>query len=242
MNNSNTYQTDIAIIGMSGRFPGARNLAEFWTNLRNGVESISFFHDDELDRALIPEAILSNPKYVRAKGVLQDADWFDAGFFGFSPREAEITDPQQRVFLECAWEALESAGYSADRFKGRIGIYSGIFMSTYLLNNLLSNGGLIDAVGLLQTQVGNDKDHLSTLVAYKLNLTGPAITVQTACSTSLVAVHLAIQSLLSGECDMALAGGVTVTVPQKAGYLYREGGVASPDGHCRAFDARGQGR
>lgn len=241
MNNSNTYQTDIAIIGMSGRFPGARNLAEFWTNLRNGVESISFFHDDELDRALIPEAIRSNPKYVRAKGVLQDADLFDAGFFGFSPREAEITDPQQRVFLECAWEALESAGYSADRFKGHIGIYSGIFMSTYLLNNLLSNGGLIDAVGLLQTQVGNDKDHLSTLVAYKLNLTGPAITVQTACSTSLVAVHLAIQSLLSGECDMGLAGGVTVTVPQKAGYLYREGGVASPDGHCRAFDARGQG-
>jgi acyl transferase domain-containing protein len=241
MSNSNSFQTDIAIVGMSGRFPGASNLDEFWQNLKDGVESISFFSDEEMDSSVIPPELLSHPNYVRAKGVLQDADLFDAGLFGFSPREAEIMDPQQRVFLECAWEALENAGYDATTFKGRIGIYSGIFMSTYLLNNIASNREFIETVGVLQTQIGNDKDHLSTLVAYKLDLKGPAITVQTACSTSLVAAHLGIQSLLNGECDMVLAGGVTITVPEKTGYLYREGGVASPDGHCRAFDAKGQG-
>lgn len=230
----------IAIIGMAGRFPGARNLDEFWKNLKTGVESISFFSDDEIEASGLDADLLKDPRLVRAAGVLDDVDLFAASFFGFSPREAEITDPQQRLFLECAWEALENAGYDAEKYQGLIGVYAGTSMNTYLLN-LYSNAELVNSIGPLQIGMANDKDFLSTRVSYKLNLKGPSLTVQTACSTSLVAVHIAAQSLLDGQCDMALAGGVSVTLPQKTGYLYQEGGIHSPDGHCRAFDANGGG-
>ncbi len=230
----------IAIIGMAGRFPGARNLDEFWKNLKAGVESISFFSDDEVESTGLDTNLLKDPRLVKAAGVLEDVDLFDAPFFGFSPREAEITDPQQRLFLECAWEALENAGYDPERFHGLIGVYAGTSMNTYLMN-LFSNAELVNAIGPLQLGMANDKDFLSTRVSYKLNLKGPSLTIQTACSTSLVAVHLAAQSLLDGQCDMALAGGVSVTLPQKTGYLYQEGGIHSPDGHCRAFDSKGGG-
>ena len=230
----------IAIIGMAGRFPGARNLDEFWSNLKTGVESISFFADDEIEWSGLDADLLKDPRLVKAAGVLDDVDLFAASFFGFSPREAEITDPQQRLFLECAWEALENAGYDAEKFRGLIGVYAGTSMNTYLMN-LYSNAELVNSIGPLQIGMANDKDFLSTRVSYKLNLKGPSLTVQTACSTSLVAVHLAAQSLLDGQCDMALAGGVSVTLPQKTGYLYQQGGIHSPDGHCRAFDSNGGG-
>jgi acyl transferase domain-containing protein len=244
MNNSSTNHLtgqEIAIISMAGRFPGAKSVEEFWFNLRAGVESISTFTDEELLAAGAPPAELRDPNYVRANGVLDDIEMFDALFFGFSPREAEITDPQHRLFLECAWEVLERAGYDTQRYDGRIGVYCGAGANGYFLNNLQTNPDIINSVGVYQTFISNDKDYLSTRVSYKLNLKGPSLTVQTACSTSLVAVHLACQSLLSGECDMALAGGITISVPQITGYQYREGGIHSPDGHCRPFDAQAKG-
>ncbi len=231
----------IAIIGMAGRFPGAKTIDEFWQNLRDGVESIAFFSDEELKASNIDSALLNEPNYVKAKGVLEDIELFDAAFFGFNPREAEMTDPQHRLLLESAWEALEHAGYDAQRYKGQIGTYAGVGWNSYLVKNLYANSDPIQAIGVHQTLIGNDKDFLATRISYKLNLTGPSINVQTACSTSLVAVSLACQSLLNYQCDMALAGGVTVFVPNKSGYLYQEGGVLSPDGHCRAFDAKAQG-
>jgi len=232
---------EIAIIGMSGRFPGARDYNELWQHLRDGVESISFFSDEELTSSGIPPTVLSDPDYVKAKGVLEDAELFDASFFGYTPREAEIMDPQHRLFLECAWEALENAGYAAEAHTASIGVYAGVAMSTYLLHNLYPNRDLVASLADLQLSIGSDKDHLATRVSYKLNLNGPSVVVQTTCSTSLVAVHLACQSLLGGECDVAFAGGVSISVPRKAGYVYQEGGIQSPDGHCRAFDARAQG-
>jgi acyl transferase domain-containing protein/thioesterase domain-containing protein/acyl carrier protein len=226
---------------MAGRFPGARNTSEFWKNLCDGVESISFFSDEDLERAGVDPAVLTDPRYVKAKGVLTDADLFDASFFGMNPREAELTDPQQRLFLECAWEALESSGYDPETYEGSIGVFGGASgLDTYLLGNLFTNRDLFAAAGY-QIMIANDKDFLSTRVSYKLNLHGPSISVQTGCSTSLVAVAMAFQSLLNFQCDIALAGGVSVTVPLKSGYLHREGMILSPDGHCRAFDADGQG-
>jgi acyl transferase domain-containing protein/acyl carrier protein len=230
----------VAIIGMSGRFPGAKNVDQLWQNLCNGVESISFFSDRELVASGVDPASLNDPQYVKAGAVLQDIEMFDASFFGFSPREAEIIDPQQRLFLECAWEALENAGYDPKTDKNLIGVYAGGNLSTYLLNNLASHPELIKALES-QITIANDKDFISTRVSYKLNLKGPSISVGTACSTSLVAVHLACRGLLSYQCDMALAGGIAIQVPQKQGYFYQEGGMASPDGHCRAFDAKAQG-
>lgn len=232
---------EIAVIGMAGRFPGAPTVDIFWQNLRNGVESISFFSNEELRAEGISTEYLNNPKFIKAKGVLDNIEWFDASFFGYTPREAQIMDPQQRIFLECAVEALENAGYNSDFHKGLIGVYAGAGMNTYLLKNLYTNPELIESVGDFETMIGNDKDYLTTRVSYKLNLEGPSVAVQTACSTSLVAVCMACQSLLSGECDMVLAGGVSINLPQKAGYLYQEGGMLSPDGHCRAFDAKAQG-
>ena len=232
---------EIAIIGMAGRFPGAKDLAEYWQNLRDGKESITFFSDEELAEAGVDAATLRDPTYVKAAAMLEDIERFDAGFFGMNPREAEITDPQQRLFLESAWEALEDAGYDAEKYAGSIGVYAGVGSNTYLLNLLSDGGSLVKAVGSYQTRIANSVDFLTTRVSYKLNLRGPSITVQTACSTSLVAVHLACQSLLNGECDMALSGGVSVATLQKRGYYYEEGGIASPDGHCRAFDANAQG-
>ena len=232
---------EIAVVGMAGRFPGARDVGELWRNLRAGVESITFFSDEELAAGGIDPAMRRDPRYVPAKGYLADVELFDAEFFGIGPREAEILDPQQRLFLECAWEAIESAGYDLARYSGWIGVYAGAAMSTYYLENLCSRPELMDAVGRLTVALGNDKDYLATRTSYKLNLEGPSLGIQTACSTSLVAVHLACQALLRGECDMALAGGVSIGVPLKAGYLYQEGGILSPDGHCRTFDAEAHG-
>jgi len=231
---------EIAIIGMVGRFPGAKNIDEFWQNLQNGVESVSFFSEEELESSGVASTLLNDDHYVKAGAILNDVELFDAAFFGFNPREAEVMDPQQRLFLECAWEALESAGYDSETYEGLIGVYAGAGMNTYLFN-LYANSAVRESVAGFQAMISNDKDFLSSRVSYKLNLEGPSIVVQTACSTSLVAVHLACQSLLSGECDMALAGGVSIQIPQKAGHLYQEGWIFSPDGHCRAFDARAQG-
>lgn len=232
---------DIAVIGMAGRFPGAADVAQFWRNVCTGVESISFFSEEELIAAGIAPEAVRNPHYVKAAGVVEGADLFDAAFFGYYPREAEITDPQHRVFLECAWEALENAGYDPGRYRGLIGVWAGCGPNTYLLYNLMSNPRVIESVERYHLTIGNDKDFLPTRVSYKLNLRGPSVNVQTACSTSLVAVHLACQGLLNYQCDMALAGGVSIRPPQKAGYLYQEGGIVSPDGHCRVFDEKAAG-
>ncbi|MEH2238959.1 SDR family oxidoreductase [Nostoc sp.] len=233
--------SEIAIIGIAGRFPQAKNIDEFWKNIQSGIESISFFSDEELLSSGTDSAILNNPKFVKARAVLEDVELFDASFFGFNPREAEITDPQHRIFLECASVALEDAGYDSQTYKGSIGVYAGSSLSSYLLNNIYLNPNIINSIDSHQLAIAGDKDYLTTRVSYKLNLTGPSYTVQTACSTSLVAVHLACQSLLNGECDMALAGGVSISSSRKSGYFYKEGGIGSPDGHCRAFDAKAQG-
>ena len=232
----------IAVIGMSGRFPAAPTIEDFWANLCAGTESITFFSPAELLAAGVDPQLVQHPQYVPANAILDDIAGFDAGLFRMTPREAEITDPQHRLLLECAWEALERAGYDPDRSAGRIGVYAGVSLNTYLLNNLASNWHeLLHDVGFHPLFVGNDKDFAPTRIAYKLNLRGPGVAIQTACSTSLVAVHTACQSLRDGECDMALAGGAMVKVPQQEGYLYHEGGIASPDGHCRAFDAAANG-
>ena len=231
----------IAIIGMACRVPGAKNIAEFWQNLCNGVESITFFSDEELIAAGADPALVRNPHYVKARGILGNVDLFEASFFGLHPKEASLMDPQHRLFLECAWEAFESAGYSPDAQKRRVGVFAGQSMNTYLLTNLLSHFEIVAGVDSLQASIGNDKDSLTTEVAYRLNLTGPAVTIQSSSSTSLTAIHYACQSLLNFECDMALAGGVSIHLPEKAGYLYHEGGITSLDGHCRAYDAKAEG-
>ena len=234
-------QEGIAVIGLSGRFPGARGVEEFWRNLSEGRESISHFSVEEVLSELIPHEVVRQPNYVRARAILDDPDLFDASFFGMQPREAAVTDPQQRILLECAWEALEEAGYDPKAYEDPVGVFVGVGFNHYLLNNLYSNPDVVKSVGSFQTVIGNDRDHCATLLSYKLDLRGPSFTVQTACSTSLVAVHLACQSLLNGECSMALAGGATVILPSKSGYLYQQGGIMSPDGHCRPFDARAAG-
>lgn len=230
----------IAVIGMAGRFPGASGIKEFWENIANGVEAIQFFSDEEMINEGVDSRQLQSPGYVKAKGILKDIDMFDADFFGFSPREAEVTDPQQRVFLECSWEALENAGYDPEAYEGSIGVYAGVSMNTYLLN-IFKDKNLVESIGDYPVLLGNDKDYLSTRVSYKLNLKGPSISVQTACSTSLVAVHQACRALMNGECHMALAGGASIRIPHKVGYIYQPGGINSPDGHCRAFDANAKG-
>ncbi|HEY0607437.1 MAG TPA: polyketide synthase, partial [Herpetosiphonaceae bacterium] len=231
----------IAIVGMAGRFPGAKTLREFWENLRDGVEGITFFSEEELAAAGENRALLEHPQYVKARAVLEDVDRFDAGFFGFTPREAELMDPQHRIFLECAWEALEDAGYVPENYDGAIGVFGSTLMSTYLLANLYPNQELMEASGALAVRIATDRDFLPTRVSYKLDLKGPSFCVQTACSSTLVGAHLAIKSLLDYECDIALVGGVSISVPQTRGYLYHEGGIYSPDGHCRAFDAQARG-
>ena len=232
---------DIAIIGMSGRFPGAKDVDTFWQNICDGVESITFFSDEELLAEGIDPALVHNPDYVKANGVLDDIEYFDADFFGYTPREAEILAPQQRLFLECAWEAMENAGYDVDRIEGRVGVFAGAGMNAYLLNNILPRRDLMESIGEHQLTISNKDDFLPTRISYKLNLKGPSVNVQTACSTSLVAVHMACKSILNGECDMVLTGGITVAIPQKRGYLYQQDMVVSSDGHCRAFDATAQG-
>lgn len=239
-NNRRRARDDIAIIGMSGRFPGARNISEFWDNLRNGVESTKPFSRGELEASGVPQSAFDNPDFIPVGSVIEDIDLFDAAFFGFSPREAESIDPQQRIFLETAWHALEDAGYDPESFPGLIGVYGGCAMSTYL-QHLQSNPRFMALLGYLQVYIGNDKDYLTTHVSYKLDLRGPSFSVQTACSTSLLAAAVAADHLLSHQCDMALAGGVCVRVPQETGYYFEPGGIFSPDGHCRVFDEQAAG-
>jgi len=233
---------DIAIVGIAAHLPGAQNPPEFWRNLREGVESIRSLTDDELLGAGVPTDVLHTPGYVKSAAILDGTYDFDAEFFGFSPKEAGVMDPQHRHFLMAAWEALEDAGHIPESFDGAIGVFAGCGTNSYYVNNVLTNRDLVREVGLfLLRHTGNDKDFLSTRASYVFDLRGTSVNVQTACSTSLVATHLAAQHLLSGEVDLALAGGVTIEVPHGHGYQYHEGEVLSPDGHCRAFDHRAQG-
>jgi amino acid adenylation domain-containing protein len=234
-------QSEIAIIAVNGRFPGAKDIESFWQNIHDGVESVSSLTDEELLESGVSPDLLNNSNYVKFRPIVSDIELFDANFFAYSAREAELIDPQQRLFLELAWEAVEKAGYDPQTYTGSIGVYAGVGLNHYVIKNIYSNHQLLETLDYLQLVVSNEKDFLPTRVAYKLNLTGPAVNVQTACSTSLVAVHQACQSLLNRECDMALAGGVSLGVPQKTGYLYQEGMILSPDGHCRTFDAEAQG-
>ncbi|MES1245585.1 MAG: amino acid adenylation domain-containing protein, partial [Acidobacteriota bacterium] len=227
---SGTGRQDIAVIGLSGRFPGAGSADELWDNLCRGIESITFFGEPA-------DGDAPGQRHVPARGVLADVGLFDAAFFGIRPREAELLDPQQRLFLECSWEALESAGYDPARYPGAIGVWAGVGRSWYYLRHIHGGPGMDDP----ESHFGNDKDFMPTRVSYKLGLRGPSLAVQTSCSSSLVAVHLACRSLAAGECDMALAGGARIYVPQDQGYVYEEGSIASPDGHCRAFDAEAGG-
>jgi phthiocerol/phenolphthiocerol synthesis type-I polyketide synthase E len=230
----------IAIVGLAGRFPGSIDLDQFWTNLRDGVESVRFLSPEESARAGVNPAYLHHPAYVPAHATLDDIESFDAEFFRIPTRVAEIMDPQQRLFLECAWECLEHAGYVPERTTQRIGVYAGGSPSNYLDDNLLRNIDIVSSVGMVQLLLGNERDFLSTSVSYKLDLRGPSLTVLTACSTSLVAVHLACRALFERQCDMALAGGVSLQVPHARGYVHQVG-LTSPDGHCRAFDAAANG-
>ncbi|HEX6498629.1 MAG TPA: SDR family NAD(P)-dependent oxidoreductase [Micromonosporaceae bacterium] len=232
--------TDIALVGMSGRFPGAGDVAQLWENIRAGRSGITRFTDEELRAAGVPEERLGDPSYVKAGAVIDGIDLFDAGFFGFNPKEAQILDPQHRLFLEHSWHALEDAGCDPTRFDGTVGVFAGSGLSQYLINNLLP-AGVDAAVGEMAVGLANDKDSLTTRVAHTLGLSGPAYAVQSYCSTSLVAVCAAATSLANLECDLALAGGVNLGVPHRVGYLYQQGGIAPPDGECRAFDAAGKG-
>ncbi|MET9647510.1 non-ribosomal peptide synthetase/type I polyketide synthase [Streptomyces syringium] len=232
---------DIAIIGMAGRFPDADTLEEYWRNLTAGHESVVHYSREDLLAAGVPEAELDRPGYVRAQSGLRDIKGFDAAFFGYSRREAETMDPQHRVFLECAWHALEDAHCDPYAYGGDIGLYAGAGQNDYATGHVLPGLGDADLATRYQAMINNQANFLATKVAYKLDLTGPAVTVQTACSTSLVAVHQACVALLAGDCDIALAGGVSIGKLGKEGYLHQEGMVFSPDGTCRAFDEAAQG-
>ncbi|WP_446745077.1 amino acid adenylation domain-containing protein [Silvibacterium acidisoli] len=244
--NTNPASSAIAIIGMTGRFPSADSVEELWKNLSEGVESVTFFDRHELEPY---EQLLADKseRYVAARPLLNHADKFDAGFFGIYPKEAATMDPQHRVFLECAWEVLERAGYDPAHTKDSVGVFAGCSMNTYFMRNLATGREFLEEftggyqVGNYVAMLGNDKDFLPTRVSYKLNLRGPSMSVQTACSTSLVAVAQAAQSLLTYGCDMALAGAVSITFPQHRGYVPQEGGLASLDGHCRPFDHQASG-
>jgi len=231
---------DIAVVGMAGRFPGAPDVDRFWANLLDGVDGTTFFSDADLDPSVSAEQ-RRDPAYVRARGILEDADLFDAAFFGIGPREAELTDPQNRLLLETAWEALERAGHVPGSFRGPIGVFAGKYNNTYFERNVSTRPDLIDAFGAFNTMAANEKDYIATRAAFKLDLTGPAISIHTACSTSLVAVCAAVESLRRGECDLALAGGSSITVPVRSGHLYQEGSMLSVDGRTRPFDAQASG-
>jgi acyl transferase domain-containing protein/NADP-dependent 3-hydroxy acid dehydrogenase YdfG/acyl carrier protein len=231
----------IAIIGMDGRFPGAKNIDEFWQNIKNGKESITHLTDKQLSAAGVNKTVLDDTNYVKAGAFLEDIDLFDADFFGYNPKEASTLDPQHRIFLECACSALENAGYNPQRYPGKIGTFAGVGQNNYLLFNLNPDEDFFKTALGYQTVIGNEKDFLTTRISYHLNLKGISIDLQTACSTSLVATCMACQSLLTYQCDLALAGGISIANLKKTGYLYQEGGILSPDGHCRAFDAQAGG-
>ncbi|HEY6802399.1 MAG TPA: SDR family oxidoreductase [Pyrinomonadaceae bacterium] len=231
----------IAVIGLAGRFPGARDVDQFWANLRDGVESITMRTPEESAALGVSEVMVNNPNFINSEGVLEDIDKFDAAFFGYNPREAEILDPQHRFFLECAWEALENAGYNPETYAKLIGVYAGVANPAYLYSNLLPNADLVQSLGFNQVLISNTSEFVTTRASYKLNLRGPSYVLLSACSTSLVAVHVACQSILNGECDIALAGGVNISPAQGRGYIYADGGVTAKDGRTRAFDASATG-
>ena len=230
---------EIAVIGMAVRFPGAKNIDEFWENLKNGVESIHFFTEEELFETGISPSLLANPNYVKAYGTLGDYEYFDTIFFGYTPKEAEIMDPQVRIFHECSWAALEDAGFAPGTYDGLIGLYAGATPNIHWEVRTILAGKIDEMISFANQLI--QKDFLSMCVSYKLNLKGPSFVLHTACSTSLVAIHLACQGILNGECDIALAGGASISNLDKGGYIYVEGMISSPDGHCRAFDAGGKG-
>ncbi len=231
---------EVAIIGMAGRFPGANTTEELWEILANGKESIRFFDETELDPS-IPLAERQSSDYVPARGIIDNATDFDASFFGINAKQAELMDPQHRVFLEISWEALEKSGYVPQKFNGFIGVYAGCANNTYFANNVLANPAAVDQAGGMQVLTANDKDYIATKTAYSLDLKGPAVTVLSACSTSLLAVAQAVESIRRGQCDIALAGGASITCPINSGHLYEEGAMLSKDGHCRPFDQNAQG-
>ncbi len=241
IHHSPEYSTALAIVGMAGRFPGASTPEKFWQNIAGKVSSISFYSQEDLLSAGIKLEDIQQPNYVKAGTVLENVDRFDASFFGFTPREAEIMDPQYRLFLECAWEALEEAGYDLERFGGLVGIFAGSGYKNYLLHHIIPNHSITDMMSEFQLSLSHEQDALATQIAYRLNLKGPSITVQSFCSTSLAAVHMASQSLLTYDCDIALAGAVALNALQVKGYFYEEGTIVSPDGHCYPFDARAHG-
>ncbi|GMQ62976.1 amino acid adenylation domain-containing protein [Vallitalea maricola] len=226
------HENDIAIISMNGRYAGADTVEIFWDKVKHGVD---FTKGEDISRNTNEDGL------IKVKTQLENIDLFDADFFDYSKREAEIMDPQHRLFMECVWESLEKAGYDPENYSGTIGLYGGCNASSYLINNLLPNKELIQSLGDIQVMISNDKDHLTSQTAYKLNLKGPCMTVQTSCSTSLVAVHLGCESLLNGQCDIAIAGGVTLKIPQQEGYQYKSGGLVSEDGYCRPFDTHATG-
>lgn len=230
----------VAIIGMAGRFPGAASIEQLWENLVGNKDAVSRFGVDALDPA-VPHALRADPNYVFVRGLIDDVENFDAAFFGISAREAEVMDPQHRIFLEISWECLERAGYAPNRVDCSVGVFAGVHSTGYLQHHVLANPDAIERVGDFQVMVGNEKDYVATRVSYKLNLDGPAVTVQTACSTSLVAIIQAVEQLRLGQCDMALAGAAAVTAPYKSGYRYEEGAMLSRDGTTRTFDAEASG-
>ncbi len=231
----------VAIVGMSGRFPGAKDMDSFWENLKNGIESVKFFGREELIKMGISENLIDNPRFVAADAILDGMEDFDASFFDYSAREAEIMDPQHRLFLEAAYEVLESAGYNSELYDGRVAVFGSANLSGYMLHNLYSNPDFVDTVGSFKIMLANGQDFLSTKVSYKMNLMGPSVNVNTLCSSSLVAVHYACQNLLNYGCDIALAGGVSFQVSRGDAFFYQEGGIGSSDGHCHAFDSKASG-
>ncbi|HYR58581.1 MAG TPA: polyketide synthase, partial [Chthoniobacteraceae bacterium] len=240
---SQSAPTDgIAIIGLAGRFPGARDAREFWKNLVAGRDTITRFTDEQLAAAgHDPAKLRALPGYVAARGLVEKPEWFDREFFGIGPKEAEVMDPQHRVFLEIAWEALEDAACDPSRYAGLIGVFAGMSNNTYFPFFVSQRRDLLDAVGMVSAVIANEKDFLTTRLAYKLNLRGPALNIQTACSSSLVTVCVACQNLLDHQCDVALAGGISLTFPQDRGYFFQDGSMTSPDGSCRPFDERANG-
>jgi phthiocerol/phenolphthiocerol synthesis type-I polyketide synthase E len=234
----NRDKNAVAIIAMTGRFPGADDLTTYWDNIKNYREAITRFTDEQLTAAGVLASTLRDPNYVKVKGIIENIDLFDASFFDYSPNEAALTDPQHRIFLELCWTALERAGYCAEKYPGSIGVFAGVSDSSYLYTNILPSNMSVD---LQQLGIATNHYFLSTKVSYKLNLTGPSLNINTACSTSLVAIATAAKQLLNYECDLALAGGISIALPQTTGYLYQAGGILAPDGHCRAFDAKSAG-
>lgn len=235
----------LAVVGMAGRFPGADSIDQLWQNLTAGKETLTTFTDEQLLAAGISAELVADPNYVKVRGLINKPEEFDAAFFGFRPREAELMDPQHRIFLETCWQAIEMSGYAPSKCQGNVGVWGGMSTgmsnNTYLLNNLHSHPDVLEEEDILPAMLGNENDYLTTRVSHKLNLKGPSVNVQCACSTSLVAIATAYQSLMTYGADMALAGGVSVSYPQHEGYLYQEGDIGAPDGHCRPFDSDAQG-